>query len=94
MARQDRAPQRQTRPKIECCPRETRLSAGALGLVKIAVDRRCVIAIFFQGCCADVDVCFAIAKDNRIGAFIAFTIDQGRVKQRAFHCLPARGAML
>ena len=52
------------------------------------MDWLCVIAVFFQRLGADIHICFAIAKYNRIGAFGAFTLNKGTQNSPFFAAFP------
>ena len=54
----------------------------ALRLVEIAVDRLGVVAVFLQRFRDDVDICLAVAEDDRVGAGRALAVDE-RAKQVA-----------
>ena len=49
--------------------------AGALRLIKIAVDRGGVIAVFIQRLGNNIDIGFAVAENDGVGAFFALIIN-------------------
>ena len=56
---------------------------GPLALIKIPMDRSRVIAVFFQRLSDRIHIHLAVAEDDRVGAFVAFGVDQ-RTQHFAF----------